>query len=245
MPTFTFDAGDWVLMARFLTPLQEGLLIRAVVAYMHRGAPLPRDADAIAKLVGAHTEEDLAALDVILRDVFESHDDGFHLSWCDAQIACVASGACSSAKRLLQARPSVTVPAGGPASAECESPECGTLPGIDVPVSARAIRAQKAAMQNETFEAFWALQPRKIDRMRCREWWRKHVDTLEYATQIIEGARRYLASVDTSDGYRHVKHPRTWLNGRCWEDEGDAAVHSEVDSGPVETTLPDITDYYS
>ena len=74
------------------------------------------------------------------------------------------------------------------------------------------------------FEDFWAAYPRKKAKGHARKAWERavrHTDPLV----IIDGAKRYAEEKRTEDPM-FVKHPATWLNGECWEDEPDVK-HAE------------------
>ncbi len=67
------------------------------------------------------------------------------------------------------------------------------------------------------FEVFWAAYPRRIAKFKARTAFDK---ALKHSTaeEIIAGARRYAKEREGQDP-QFTKHPATWLNGGCWEDE--------------------------
>lgn len=73
-----------------------------------------------------------------------------------------------------------------------------------------------------TFDDFWAVYPRRKAKEAARRAWAKAVKRVDPAV-IVEGARRYAVECQGRDP-KYVRHPATWLNGGCWEDEPDTPV---------------------
>jgi len=69
------------------------------------------------------------------------------------------------------------------------------------------------------FASFWAVYPRKIGKAKARTAFASALGKTS-ADDLVTGARRYADYVawSTQDP-RFVKHPTTWLNGECWEDD--------------------------
>lgn len=77
----------------------------------------------------------------------------------------------------------------------------------------------------ETFEDFWAVYPRRVAKKAARRAWEKALKDATPA-EIIRGAERYRDSPSRSP--RYTKHPSTWLNGGCWEDEDDFGTEGDA-----------------
>jgi hypothetical protein len=67
------------------------------------------------------------------------------------------------------------------------------------------------------FDDFWKAYPRKIGKGAARRAYEKALGLTDAET-IWYGARAYKTAVE-SDDPRYVKHPSTWLNAECWDDE--------------------------
>jgi hypothetical protein len=65
------------------------------------------------------------------------------------------------------------------------------------------------------FDEFWAIYPRRVAKLDAA---RAFAKALKFTTldKLLAGARRYAAE---KYGDRYIKHPATWLNGGCWDDE--------------------------
>lgn len=69
----------------------------------------------------------------------------------------------------------------------------------------------------ETFAQFWKVYPRRIARAAAVRMYRR---ALKITTPeiILRGAMRY-AQERMGQDHAYTKHPATWLNGACWDDE--------------------------
>lgn len=73
----------------------------------------------------------------------------------------------------------------------------------------------------ESFEQWWVCYPRKIDKKKSLEKFTtilaEKKTTLE---ELIKGAKNYaLHCQEENTEIRYIKHPTTWLNGECWQNE--------------------------
>jgi uncharacterized protein YdaU (DUF1376 family) len=73
----------------------------------------------------------------------------------------------------------------------------------------------------ESFERFWNLYGKKVDRDKCQTKWGKLKD--EEIESILKVVSAYVSSTPDKQ-YR--KNPLTWLNGKCWNDE--IKEHKEI-----------------
>jgi hypothetical protein len=79
-------------------------------------------------------------------------------------------------------------------------------------------QAQPAPDVEALFERFWGVYPRKVAKQKARQAWGKALKKVS-AELILEVAGRY--AQEQADPWRaqFTKHPATWLNGGCWDDE--------------------------
>lgn len=73
--------------------------------------------------------------------------------------------------------------------------------------------------KEEQFEAFWRSYPRRVAKGAARSAFVKAIKktTLE---AMLEAVTKYVAMKPEKIDY---KHPATWLNGECWDDEWEPA----------------------
>ena len=79
-------------------------------------------------------------------------------------------------------------------------------------------RAKPQAARAEAFEDFWRAYPRKVAKDAARRAFDKALKAGVDAGALIAGAQRYAVERQGQDP-KFTKHPATWLNGGCWEDE--------------------------
>lgn len=88
-------------------------------------------------------------------------------------------------------------------------------------------------LEAESFAAFWAIYPRKQGKGSAEKAWNSVVRRGTVPRRILDGARRYAGERVGQDA-KYTKHPSTWLNGRCWEDEPDPVYRPAVIGAPSE-----------
>lgn len=87
------------------------------------------------------------------------------------------------------------------------------------------VKAKKPRKRNDypdDFEEFWRIYPRHEDKKKAFTVWQKALKGGATADEIIAGAARY-AKYRAGEPEQYTKHPATWLNGDCWENEYSTA----------------------
>lgn len=68
----------------------------------------------------------------------------------------------------------------------------------------------------DPFDVFWKTYPRKAEKPRARKAYASAIKRASVET-ILAGAVRHRDDPNREDAY--TKHPATWLNGDCWDDD--------------------------
>jgi hypothetical protein len=90
----------------------------------------------------------------------------------------------------------------------------------------------------EAFEKFWRIYPKRVAKEAARKAFAKAVKDSVDPEVIIAGAKRYAITRGGQDP-KYTKHPATWLNAGCWQDEPDGAVVIDGITGePVAVAPP-------
>lgn len=77
---------------------------------------------------------------------------------------------------------------------------------------------------DDGFASFWELYPKKAAKPQALKAWKKINPRGHVLTDLMEGLEHQKTSSDwQKDEGKFIPHPATWLNGRRWEDEIDAA----------------------
>lgn len=82
--------GDYIKKTAHLSLLEHGIYTRLQDVYYDREAPLPQDK--VARLIGARTEPETEALQVVLQEFFELQDGAWVNRRCDEEITAYAEG---------------------------------------------------------------------------------------------------------------------------------------------------------
>jgi hypothetical protein len=81
---------------------------------------------------------------------------------------------------------------------------------------------KKKETGGEAFERFWAVYPKRVAKEAARKAFAKAVENGTTVETLIAGAQRYAVKRQGQDP-KYTKHPATWLNGGCWQDEAPGA----------------------
>lgn len=91
----------------------------------------------------------------------------------------------------------------------------------------------------DSFAAWYARYPRKVGRAAAEKAYRRALKTTtpEALTAGLDRMLAEIAGKKTSPEY--IKHPATWLNGACWDDEYVEVGFEEVEFPPWSPPPPD------
>lgn len=95
----------------------------------------------------------------------------------------------------------------------------------------------------QCFDGFWAVYPRRVAKLAALKAYRRAVK-LATPAAILQGAMRYAkVYVGPPVGFRpEPKHPATWLNGGCWDDEAPHGNSTAIPSVPKIAAVDPPTD---
>ena len=81
------------------------------------------------------------------------------------------------------------------------------------------LKKEKEKQVLDSFNSFWKLYPRKKSRETALKAFKKSILAADPST-IMNGLKRYLEEIRVKNTTQeYIKHPATWLNQQCWEDE--------------------------
>jgi len=84
--------GDYAAATAHLSLLEDAVYSRMLRRYYMQEAPLPSDWRQVARLVGARTDDELAAVQAVLAEFFSLRDDGYHQQRCDETLQAFQAG---------------------------------------------------------------------------------------------------------------------------------------------------------
>jgi biotin operon repressor len=80
----------------------------------------------------------------------------------------------------------------------------------------------KSKADDEAFEAWWAIYPRKVGKLGAKRKFDNIIATGTVPlTKLMDGAQRYAAEQAGTE-QEYIKHPTTWLSHGCWDDAPQA-----------------------
>lgn len=85
---------------------------------------------------------------------------------------------------------------------------------------------------NNMFDHFWSTYPRRVAKQNAVKAWQKAIKTVE-PDVIIAGAEKYAVAVQGKEP-QFIRHPATWLNGGCWDDEPEPEAKKALVPGTRE-----------
>jgi uncharacterized protein YdaU (DUF1376 family) len=87
MKFFQFHIGDYVAATAHLTLIEDAIYSRLLRRYYLDEKPFADDREMIARVAGARTAEEVAAVDSVLKEFFYQADDGWRSKRADQEIA--------------------------------------------------------------------------------------------------------------------------------------------------------------
>ena len=94
-------------------------------------------------------------------------------------------------------------------------------------------RKPKRPAPPDGFGVFWDAYPRKVAKAAAEKAYTRALADGADPALILAGAEFYALERKLQDP-KYTKHPATWLNARCWEDEPDPEYRPPVITGPSE-----------
>jgi hypothetical protein len=89
----------------------------------------------------------------------------------------------------------------------------------------------------EAFDRFWQAYPKRVAKEAARRAFAKAIERGVSIAALVSGAQAY-ALLRAGQEPKYTKHPATWLNGGCWEDELPGALVIDPDGNPVAIEQP-------
>jgi len=82
------------------------------------------------------------------------------------------------------------------------------------------VKSKLKLSYSSDFEKFWSAYPRKIAKGLAYESWKKRRQPFPPIDELVAIVEKQKLGRDwqEEDG-KYIKHPTTWMNQRCWEDE--------------------------
>lgn len=252
MHYYNHHMGDHGRVARHFSILEDGAYLRLASAYFSRMQPLPADKAAIYRLAVAMSEEEKAAVDAVLRDLFQQTSDGWRNDSFDEQIATYRSHSTQAQEaanirwqRHREEKQTLAESGSSPdamrthsgSSANQEPKTDNQEPKTDnrlttTPTAQPRAERGGAARRNQypdAFEEFWKSYPRKVGKDAALKAW-KDAEKRDDVEAIRKGVVRFAAMCKAKGTpMDKIPYPTTWLNAGRWRDEEISAAKMSAD----------------
>ena len=261
MNYYEHHIGDYAAATGHLSLVEDAVYTRMLRRYYLTESPLPADWQQVARLVGARSDDELAAVRAILGEFFTMTDDGYRQKRADEVIAAFHEKQDGRAEEreneadrkrryrerradlFAQLRAIGKVPAfDTPMDELVRMLSHGTDAGQDgdgtatqapVTINQTPVKQEHVQPTAARFGEFWLAYPNKKGKAEAlRAWKRKALDAR--ADDLIAHVRLMQS---TDDGWRrgYVPMGSTYLNGDRWEDVPQGARAGPVQAVPSKT----------
>jgi len=217
---YYFFPGDYVRDTLHLGWLEDLAYRRLIDLYYSIGRPLRNDRGYLMRAVRASEPEQQAAVDVVLSEFFELRADGWHQQKCDERLVSEKARVEAGRRGGLATQRKIKDLVSSQAKAGLK-PGPTPFPSLPFPIEERSkTLSANADGARKGFDVFWETYPRKTAKKAAARAWAK-VKPDEVPT-LLAAVEKWKASDQWRRGI--IPHPATFLNGRRWEDELDAAT---------------------
>lgn len=196
-----------------LTLEQDGAYRRLIDHYMETRLPLPDNDNSLARIVGISIN-DFQAIAEQVRSKFNATAGELHSKRCDIELNRQDS---LSKKRSEVAKAAHTKrnKNNGVQAIAKQKQSNSTDTGQDKTGQTGEDKEKKELC---AFDDFWLQCPVKKSKKKARALYDGVIKRGEATHAVLlEGIMKYAMSDEVQRGY--AKHPTTWLNGGCWDDE--------------------------
>lgn len=223
---FPHYISDFNNATRHLSLIERAVYRELLDLYYDSEAPLPNDADRLARRILARSAEERAAVDVVLEEFFTLDGDAWRHERCDAEIAryyeksrkasdagkaSAASRAQSQLQPTFNDRSTTVQQSFNDGSTNKNREEIKTV--------------RKAEALPCGFDRFWAAYPKRRNRGDAEKAWAKLGPDEPLQTVILQAVEVAKRRDDwRKDGGQFIPYPASWLNRKGWLDEATSPV---------------------
>ncbi len=227
MNYYEHHLGDYAQATAHLSFVEDSAYSRLLRKYYADEKPLPTELRAVQRLVGARSEEEREAVQVVLEEFFTLEEDGWHNKRADAEIARFNLKK-EKARKSAEARWNANA---SESDANASKKTCERIANARPKHDERnALQSPDTSLQEEQqkqqhvqplaalcrFADFWAAYPNKKGKQEAEKTWKRR--KLDSRCDELIGHVRLMEAHD--DGWRrgYVPMGSTYLNQARWED---------------------------
>ncbi|HEL7630545.1 TPA: YdaU family protein [Stenotrophomonas maltophilia] len=240
MNYYEHHLGDYAQATAHLSFVEDSAYGRLLRKYYADEKPLPSELRAVQRLVGARTEEERDAVQVVLEEFFSLEADGWHNKRADAEIAKFNVKK-EKARKSAEARWNANA---SEIDANASEKACERIANASPKHDERnALQSPDTNLQEEhqeqqhvqplaarcRFADFWAAYPNKKGKQEAEKTWKRR--KLDGRCDELIGHVRLMEAHD--DGWRrgYVPMGSTYLNQARWEDVPQESARAGPQTG--------------
>lgn len=220
--------GDYLKDTSHLSLLEHGIYTRLMDVYYTREGPI-LESEA-ARLIGARSKDEKAALKAVLAEFFDLVD-GCHVQHrCEVEIARFQdkqrkAAASANARWAQHATHTERNANASPNAMRTHSEGNAPRARPQSPVTSNQYppTPRKRGSVHDFppgFDRFWEAYPKHTAKPKAAQAFARIKPDDELLRRMLAAIDRQRTSLQwTRDGGQFVPHPSTWLNGRRWEDD--------------------------
>ena len=100
-------------------------------------------------------------------------------------------------------------------------------------------------INKERFETFWKQYPKKVNKFKSEEWFRKNKPNEILFNCIIKKLEMFKKSKEwKKENGKYIPHPTTWLNQKRWEDELNDS-HEETEEERIKRLEKEVSEEHN
>lgn len=215
MHYYKFEIATWHLHTSHLSLIEEAVYFRLINYYYDTETPIPKETQSVIRRLRLNDYSETVAQ--ILTEFFELHDDGWHQKHCDLKIieyhdkAKTNKTNGSKGGRPAKEKETQSVNFGMPDETLIKNNKQGTINK-----ELKIINDNKSINQLFGFDDFWSAYDHKKSKPLAQKAWRQINPDDNLLSAILHAVHAYVRNTPDK---KYRKHPATWLNQKCWEDE--------------------------
>jgi uncharacterized protein YdaU (DUF1376 family) len=221
LPYMQLYVADYLADTQHLTTEEHGAYILLIFSYWQTGKPLRKDRLAtVARL----SNERWTDVERTLIEFF--HDDGTH--WQHFRIEADLEAVNSKASKASDAGKASAKARALKKQQESNAKQTNVATNVDETLQRNGNHTDTDTDTDTEymvtgvtdFDSFWQLYPRKVSKADALKSWNKINPDKQLLGMISAGLTKYLASEAWAcEAGKFIKHPATWLNHGCWNDD--------------------------
>lgn len=223
MHYYKFEIAVWHLHTSHLSLIEEAVYFRLINFYYDTESPIPTETHSVIRRLRLTEYSEIVAQ--ILNEFFELHDDGWHQKHCDLKvIEYHAKGNTNKTNGKKGGRPKK---AKETHSVISDNPNITLITNKELRINNKELGIKNNNKDTVLgFDDFWSAYDLKKSKSLAQKAWKQINPDENLFSEILHAVHAYVRNTPDK---KYRKHPATWLNQKCWNDEITESKPSETE----------------